>query len=524
MQKRLGEAATGSLAVAAEPVAHCAERSRPFVVAATVMASAMAFIDSSVVHLALPRLQSDFGAGFDALQWVINGYTLFLSAFILTGGGLGDRYGRRRIFVYGITVFALASLVCALAPSIGVLIAGRVVQGFGAALMVPQCLALLSASFPQEMRGRAIGLWAGASALTTAAGPIIGGLFIDLLSWRAVFWINLPLAIAAVGIALWHVPESRSAQTGRLDWVGTVLIASAMGTWTYALTVMAESGHVDWRVAGLLIAGGALMSAFVAVEARSTAPLMPLGLFRSLRFAIANVITLLVYFALGAVLFLLSYTLIQIYGYSSLETAAAILPFGLMIGLFSSRAGRLADRFGAEPMLFAGSALVAAACLWFAFADSAIGGAYFVGVLPGVLMFATGMTAVVAPLSTAVMNAAPEGLSGAASGINNTASRFAGVLAVAVIGLIMLTLFSAGLKPRLEALGVPEPLQRALMADAIKLGGLQAPENAGDALSRDIRNAIESAYRAAYSRAMLLIGISAGIAVLLSLLLLRRRE
>ncbi len=503
----------------------CEERSRPFVLAATIIASAMAFIDTSVVHLALPALQADLGMEFDALQWVVNSYSLLLSALILTGGALGDRIGRRRVFVYGIVVFAIASILCAVAPTGTALIAGRALQGLGAALMVPQSLAIIAATFPKQVRGRAIGTWAGAAALTTAGGPIVGGLFIDAISWRAVFWINLPLAALSLWFAWRHIPENRAMSASGLDWPGTLLLVSAMASLAYGLTAMPERGFGD-PVIWLAMAGGVvLLALFVLVEARAEkigrSPLMPLSLFRSANFVAANAVTLLIYFGLGSILFLMPYTLIQIHDYSSLEAGLALLPFGLMLGLLSRRAGALADRFGARPILVMGASCVGLSALAFASADQWIGGAYLTGVLPGVLLLALGMTAVVAPLTTAVMNAAPDDLSGAASGVNNTASRFAGVLSVAVMGLIMLVLFSAELADRLGNLPLPQAALAAMQANSLQLAALAPPPDLAPALAERAAGAIEMAYRDAYRSALLVIAACSLLAALLSAVVLR---
>ena len=258
--------------------------------ATTILASAMAFIDGSVVTIALPVLQRELGAGLVALQWVVNGYALFLAALLLVGGAAGDRFGRRRVFLAGTVLFALASGACALAPGIGALIAARAVQGIGAALMVPQSLAIISASFPPEIRGRAIGTWAGAASMTTALGPAVGGFLIDSLGWRSAFWINLPLAVAVVLLARAHVPESRSPAAGPIDWLGGALAVAASALVTLGLTALAGPGRGGWTAAGLIVAGAAAFLLFLRVERRAEAPLVPLGLFASRAFLGANLL------------------------------------------------------------------------------------------------------------------------------------------------------------------------------------------------------------------------------------------
>ena len=409
----------------------CVESARPFVLVATILASAMAFIDGSIVTIALPALQADLDASFSSLQWVVNAYALMLGGLILVGGGAGDRFGRRRIFTLGIAIFAVASLACALAPSAATLIIARAAQGIGAALLVPQSLAIIAAAFPKEVRGRAIGIWAGASAITTALGPPLGGFLIDVLDWRAIFWINLPMSIAAVWLALRYIPESRDETvTGPLDWRGAALAILSFGLLTVALTWFAEMSRVTAASLAFLIFGLLSLVLFVRTEARAANPLMPLALFGDRAFSGANVMTLFLYGALSGVLFLLPFDLIARRGLSATEVGLLMLPIGIIIGTLSRSAGAWADRIGPRMPLTLGSLLVAlaAAALAFGLAD------LWVGVLAPVALMSVGMAIVVAPLTTAVMNAAPDSQSGAASGVNNAASRLAGLFAVAIIG------------------------------------------------------------------------------------------
>lgn len=401
------------------------------ILAATVLASAMAFIDGSVVTIALPAIGTELGAGFQALQWIVNAYTLMLGALILVGGGIGDRLGRKRVFAAGIVIFALASLLCAIAPNSALLIAGRAVQGIGAAFLVPQSLAIISASFAREVRGRAIGVWAAASAITTALGPPVGGFMIDALSWRAAFWINLPLSAAALWLTFAYVPESRDdSAAGPLDWAGSALAILSLGALTYGLTTLSDGAPRPGVTVAALGVGAVALVAFGRVETRAANPIMPFSLFRSRPFLVANVVTLFLYGALAAVLFLLPFDLIERRGMTASSVGLAMLPFGLVIGLLSRYAGGLADRHGARLFLILGSILVGAGSGWLALNIASI----WTGVVAPILLMALGMAAVVSPLTTVVMNSAPDRRSGAASGINNAASRVAGLVAVALIG------------------------------------------------------------------------------------------
>lgn len=428
---------TGKLSPAEAP---CDVRARPFVLAATILASAMAFIDGSIVTIALPVMQAEMTADFSALQWVVNGYTLFLGALILVGGAAGDRFGRRRLFVLGTLGFAVASALCALSPSLSWLIAARAAQGAFAALMVPQSLAIISASFPPDIRGRAIGTWAGASALTTAMGPALGGALIDTLGWRAAFWINLPIAAIVVFLALKHVPESWSSNTQKpLDWQGAVLAVVAAALFTLGLTALAGQGG-GWVASSLCLAGVAAGAAFVATERRALSPLMPLSLFASRAFAGANLATFFLYGALSGMLFLLPFDLMGPRGMSASRVGLILLPMGLLIGIFARQAGALADKIGARALLVTGSA--AASISGLAFAIELPG---LAGVLGPVVLLGAGMALVVAPLTTVVMNSTPDTLSGAASGVNNAVSRLGGLFAVALVGAATALVFEAAL-------------------------------------------------------------------------------
>ena len=390
---------------------------------ATVLGSSLAFLDGSIVNIALPAIQRDFGGGVAGLQWTINAYTLTLAALILVGGSLGDRWGRRRVFVSGVVWFAFASLLCALAPSIEVLIAARAFQGIGAALLTPGSLALISASMDKEDRGAAIGAWSGLAGVSTAFGPLLGGWLVEVVSWRAVFYLNVPLAAAVVWIALRHVPESKDEEIeGRIDYSGAILTAAGLAALTYGL--------VGLKVIPALL-GIALLVGFVFQQRQSPHALVPLKLFANRTFTAANLSTFAVYGSLSGAMFLLVLQLQYVAGYSPLASGAATLPITIMMFLFSARSGRLSQRIGPRLQMTFGPFVASTGLLLLL----PIGpdASYLTSVFPGVMVFAVGLTLLVAPLTTAVLGAAPNSQSGIASGINNAVARTASLLAVAAL-------------------------------------------------------------------------------------------
>lgn len=461
------------LAARRADITGCPARSRPFVLAATILASAMAFIDGSVVNIALPAIQRGLDADIADLQWVLNSYLLMLGALLLVGGGLGDRIGRRRVFLIGIVAFTAASVACALSPTVVILVAARVLQGIGAALLVPQSLALITANFPRNIRGRAIGTWAAASAVTTALGPPLGGLLIDVLSWRVAFWINVPLAAIAVWLTYRHVPESRDdAARGGIDWAGALAATVGFGAITFGLIDAGEASVWLWLSIGAIVLGIALVAAFVAIEWRAANPVMPPVLFTSRVFTGGNIVTVLLYGALSGSLFLLPFELLVRRGLTAAEAGLTILPFGIIIGVMSRTMGALADKHGPRLFMTLGPLLVAVGCAALALALSDV----WIGVVVPVIVLAVGMGIVVSPLTTAVMNAVPEGRSGAASGVNNAASRLAGVFAVAIVGLVVRLVYVAAAPqgaPRFGVLPAPDAPLRA-GAEAAFLGGYGA--------------------------------------------------
>ncbi|RFU22090.1 MFS transporter [Geodermatophilus marinus] len=399
-----------------------------WVLLTTVLGSSLAMLDATVVNVALERIGEDLDAGFSGLQWTVNAYTLTLASLILLGGSLGDRLGRKRVFLVGVVWFAGASLLCGLAPDITTLIVARALQGVGGALLTPGSLAIISASFHGADRAAAVGAWSGLSGVAGAVGPFVGGWLVEW-SWRAVFLVNLPLAAVIVVVAVRHVPESRDPEAaGKLDWAGTALVAVGLGALTFGLTAAGEggSGYLLWIALGLVA-----LAAFALVQRRAAAPLVPPQLFANPQFTAANGVTLLVYAALGAVFVLLVLDLQVVAGFSPLVAGTALLPVTVLMLLFSARAGALAQRIGPRALLTAGPLVAAVGVLLMARIDDDAD--YLTEVLPAAVLFGAGLTLLVAPLTATVLDSASDRYAGIASGVNNAVARAASLLAVAVV-------------------------------------------------------------------------------------------
>ncbi len=490
--------------------APCTKTQGRWILAATILASAMAFIDGTVVNVALPYLQKELDATVIGVQWVIEAYTLFLSALLLVGGALGDRYGRRFIFLIGVTLFAAASVACGIAVNIHQLIAARAVQGVAAALLVPGSLAIISASFAPDQRGRAIGAWSGFSAITTAIGPVLGGWLIENVSWRAIFFINIPLAAAVVAISLWRVPESRAKnQTGRLDWPGAALATIGLAGVVYGLIESSRLGFARPAVIGALSLGAVSLVAFVFFESRTQNPMLPLSLFRSSDFSGANLLTLFLYAALGGSMFFLTLNLIQVQGYSATAAGAAFLPFVLIMFALSRWSGGLVDRYGPRLPLIIGPLIAGAGLAMFAIPGR--DASYWTGFFPAVVVLGLGMAISVAPLTTTVMGSVKEEQAGIASGINNAISRAAGLLAIAIFGVVMLQTFSRSLSSRLQQLNISETVRREVLDQRVKLAGMELPTNLPAEQLTELRRAVADSFISGY-RLTMFIAAALGLA------------
>lgn len=494
---------------AAPADAPCSKSAKPWVLAATILGSSLVFIDSTSVNVALPALQAGLGATVVEVQWIINAFTLSLAALILLGGSLGDRLGRKRVFVAGTVIFAAASAWCGLAPDTTQLILARGLQGVGGALLTPGSLAIISASFPERERGAAIGLWSGFSAMTGALGPVLGGWLIETFSWRWIFLTNLPFALCVVLIALWRVPESRDEEvSGGLDWWGALFVTLGLAGLTYGLLESSARGFGDPLVVGALSLGGVMLAGFLFLEAKRPAPMVPLTLFRSRTFSGANLLTFFLYAALGGALFFLPFNLIQVQGYSATAAGAALLPMILLLSGLSRWSGGLVTRFGAKLPLTLGPAVAA---LGFAlFALPGIGGSYWATFFPAAVVLGVGLAVSVAPLTTTVMGAVPGHYAGTASGINNAVSRVAGLLAVAGLGIVMLLAFNLSLDARVTPLNLAPAVQGALDAERVNLANARVPEGLEPELTRALEAAIDASFVFGFRFVML---IAAGLAL-----------
>ena len=413
------------------------QRSHPrWTLVACILASSLSFVDGSVLSVALPAIKSSYGAGAEQVQWVVNAYLLPLSALLLLGGALGDHFGRRRLLVIGTSIFGVTSLICALAPSLPVLLAARAAQGIGAALLLPNSLALLNAAFSGEKRGRAVGIWAAAGAAAAAIAPLIGGWLVDSVGWPAIFYINLPLALGAIILALRFVAESGDPGAGRTDYRGALLATGGLGGLTYALTLWSASGQ--WSIAAMATAaiGFLLLIAFLFAERkRGNRAMMPLELFAGRCFSGLNLLTFLLYGAFAAAMLLIPYVLITSGGYSPVEAGLAMLPLPVLMTAASPKMGSIASRIGPRIPLTIGPLVVAGGMLlaWLMQADSS----YWTGAFPTILVMALGMTIAVAPLTSAVLGSVEEQHVAMASGFNSAVARTGGLIATALLGSVL---------------------------------------------------------------------------------------
>ncbi|HZZ94919.1 MAG TPA: MFS transporter [Usitatibacter sp.] len=479
--------------------------SRRWILATTILGSSMAFIDSTVVNIALPALQSSLGATIADVQWVVEAYTLFLASLMLTGGALGDLLGRKRVFAIGVAVFAMTSIGCGVAPTIPILIAARALQGVGAAMLVPGSLALISACFPGGERGKAIGTWSAFTSITMAIGPLVGGAFIDRVSWRAIFFLNVPLAAIVLWLAYRHVPESRSDTASRPDVAGAVLVTAGLAALVYGLIESQALGFAHPVIVAALAAAVVLLALFVLVERRSRSPMLPLALFRSRAFSGANALTLFLYAALAGGFFFLPMDLIQLHGFSATGAGAAMLPVILIMFAMSRGSGGLAERIGARIPLVLGPLTCAAGFGLLMLPGTSA--SYWTTFLPALVVLGSGLALTVAPLTTTVMSSVPRDHAGVASGVNNAVSETAGVLAVATLGLAMSQAFDGALAERLERVRLPAEVREQVSAQRLKLAAIEIPPTVGGAERAAVKAAVADAFVHGFRRVMLIASV-----------------
>jgi EmrB/QacA subfamily drug resistance transporter len=444
---------------------------------ATILGSSLTFIDGTVVNVALPALQADLHATITDVQWVIEAYALFLGALILVGGSMGDQFGRKRVFLSGVAFFTVASVACGIATSTRMLIIGRALQGIGAAFLVPGSLAIISATFDDAERGRAIGTWSGFSAITTAIGPVLGGWLVEHVSWRAVFFLNIPLAVMVLVLSLRFMKESRDpSRTSQIDWAGAALAVLGLGGTVLGFLEWPPLGVSHPLVLGAFAIGALSLVLLVVVERRAPSPMLPLALFRSRPFVFANILTLLLYAALSVALFLAPLNLIQVQHYTATAAGAALLPFPLIMFALSRWSGGLVARVGSRLPLTVGPSIAALGLA--PYARPGIGGTYWMTFFPAVVVLAFGMAVTVAPLTTTVMAAVDARHAGVASGINNAVARVAGLLAIAVFGVLFARTFEVRVRPRLDHLALSLPAREKIDRELPKMAGAdltQAP-------------------------------------------------
>jgi EmrB/QacA subfamily drug resistance transporter len=485
----------------------CAEKSRPWVLTATILGSSMAFIDSTAVNVALPALQSSLHATVVDVEWVIEAYGLFLSALILVGGALGDSFGRRAVFLFGVAGFALASAGCGFSSSIRELVLWRSIQGVAAAFMVPGSLSIISSSFDEESRGKAIGTWAGFTTIATALGPILGGWLIEHASWHWVFFINVPLAALVLAISVLHTPESRNPIAETVDWLGAAVVTAGLAGLVYGFLESATLGWKNPRVIGTLVFGFGALLLFIVVEKTGRMPMVPLKLFQSASFSGANQLTLYLYAALGIFFFLFPLNLIQIQKYSATATGAAAVPMILLMFFLSRWSGGLITRYGPRLPLLIGPLISAVGFLLFVVPG--VRANYWTAFFPAFIVLGLGMAICIAPLTTVVMNSVEQGRVGIASGINNAVARVAGVLAIAVLGIVMVAGFAHYLRNSLVSLNLSADLMHELESNVSRLGDLHAPTGVDPQTAATIRDAVAQAFVFGFRVIMLLCALLA---------------
>jgi EmrB/QacA subfamily drug resistance transporter len=491
-----------------------------WVLVATILGSGMVFLDATVINVVLPPIQKDLAAPLSGLQWILDAYILLLAAFLLMGGALGDIYGRKRVFVLGLIVFTVSSAACAFAPNLGVLIGARAVQGIGGALLVPGSLAMIKAVIVPEDSGRAIGLWTGLSGATTALGPLAGGYIAQAISWRGIFFLNVPLAALTIWVTLRHVPENRDPGASRdLDIVGALLSIVGLGGLTFGLIEGPDLGWGNGLVVIFLAIGVLGLLAFPFWERRIPHPMMPLYLFRSRDFSGSNLSTLLVYFCFNGVFLFVVLNLQQVQGYTPLQSGASIFPITVLLLLLSPRVGGLVNRFGTRWLMVGGSLIITLGFVLLLLVGRHA--SFLESFLPGLLVLGFGMSIYITPLTTTVMGSVPARSVGVGSGINNAVSRVAALLAIAVLGAIVATRFNSVLTSKVTALHLPAQAQHQLLKNKTRLADDPVPKSLSPIQKGAARAAIEDAFLDGYRWAMLTCALLCLLSAVLCTILIR---
>ena len=503
--------------------APCHPTSGPWVIAAASLGSGMSFLDSTVMNVALPAVQIDLDVSARQVQWVFGAFAVVLAAFLLLGGTLGDHYGRRRIFALGATIFAGASVWCALAPGAGQLIAARALQGAGGALLVPASLAIVGASFEGRARAKAIGLWGALSGIAMAVGPILGGWLVEDVSWRAAFLITPAMALVAIPIALRHVPESRDPEAPRLDLIGAAIATIALGGLVYGLIESSASGFGAPVVVAALLVGVFALSTFVFVERRENDPMLPPALFRSKNFDGANLVTLLFYMSLTGSLYFVPFLMIQVHGYSAFVTGSVFLPFVAMALLLGRLGEYILAHFGVKMPLIIASLATALGFALFA-VPGVEHGSYWVSFFPAMVVQGFGMALAITPMTTVALGSVEGEHSGLASAVNNAAARVAAPLAVAVLSVFIYQVFSTSLETRLDGMNLPGEVRSEMEAAKDHLGAARAPEGVNAKAAAHIERAIDESFVAGFRTVMVVCVVLAFASALAAALLVDDRR
>ena len=496
-----------------------------WVMIVTIMASSMAFIDRTALNVALPSLQKNLNATGAELFWILNAYLLMLASLMLIGGSLGDKIGRKRIFMTGIFIFIIGSALCGISQTVEALIIFRLIQGIGGALMIPGSLSLISSSINDNERGKAIGTWSAVTTLVTVGGPILGGAFADAGLWRYIFFINAPIGILALIILGTKVQEIVDTDSDKsIDFKGAFAIALGLATFTFGFLSMPAKGIANWQVYDSLLGGIMLLILFVFIEKRSKYPMMPLSIFRNMNFSGTNLLTLFLYAGLGGGMLFLSLNLVQAQGYSQFQSGLTLLPFTFLMIVFSRLTGKLSDKYGARIFLIIGPSIAGIGMLLLAFIKQAHGASdYFSTYFPGVLVFGLGIAVTVVPLTNIVMSSVNSNLSGTASGINNAVSQISGVFANAIFGAMAVIFFSGDLQKHLDTTNISAREKQLVMSQAVNLGDAKVPQEIPDLNKGEIQQDYHESFIASYQKIMIFSSVLCFIGTIMSVLFIRKR-